>query len=295
MKNLKGKVAVVTGSAAGIGLAMAERFAKEGMKVVLSDVNASMLDTQVKRLRLNGFDVCGFVTDVSSAHSVAQLAEHVISQYGKVHLLCNNAGIGGGAADDKAMWQASLEDWKWVMDINIWGVIHGIRSFVPLLSHGEGAHIINTASKAGLMSSTSLYSTSKHTVIAISEALQVQLKVAGLSIDVSVLCPGAVNTQLQKNSEKIRPVSQPQLNATTTDYQFIEKYRTAVRRKMAAGKSPDEIAEMLMQGLAKGDFYILPSVLEDLPIDARYQNIHERQVVDFQKTYPQFFSVPTPA
>jgi NAD(P)-dependent dehydrogenase (short-subunit alcohol dehydrogenase family) len=218
-----------------------------------------------------------------------------MNKFGNIHILCNNAGIGGGAADDKSLWEASISDWKWVLDINVWGVIHGIRVFTPLmLAHGQEGHIINTASKAGLIFGTSLYSTSKHTVIALTEALYAQLKQVNSKLAVSVLCPGAVNTNLNSNSNRIRPVDKKSNeNLSNQDYplqskNFMSTYQSTVQTRMAAGKEPSEIAEMLMQGLENGDFYIMPSRLEDAVVDERYKNIQTRKIEDISKSCPQF-------
>ena len=295
--NLMGKTAVITGAANGIGLAIAERLLNAGMRVVIADIDPNSLDKQVSRLKSEGYLVEGKVTDVTSESSVRELAEFTISKFGNIHILCNNAGIGGGAADDKSLWEASISDWKWVLDINVWGVIHGIRVFTPLmLAHGEEGHIINTASKAGLIFGTSLYSTSKHTVIALTEALYAQLKQVNSKLAVSVLCPGAVNTNLNSNSNRIRPVdtkSDENSNLSNQDKSiqsknFMSTYQSTVQTRMAAGKEPSEIAEMLMQGLGNGDFYIMPSRLEDAVVDERYKNIQVRKIEDLPKSCPQF-------
>ena len=295
--NLMGKTAVITGAANGIGLAIAERLLNAGMRVVIADIDPNSLDKQVSRLKSEGYLVEGKVTDVTSESSVRELAEFTISKFGNIHILCNNAGIGGGAADDKSLWEASISDWKWVLDINVWGVIHGIRVFTPLmLAHGEEGHIINTASKAGLIFGTSLYSTSKHTVIALTEALYAQLKQLNSKLAVSVLCPGAVNTNLNSNSNRIRPVntkSDENSNLSNQDKSiqsknFMSTYQSTVQTRMAAGKEPSEIAEMLMQGLGNGDFYIMPSRLEDAVVDERYKNIQVRKIEDLSKSCPQF-------
>jgi NAD(P)-dependent dehydrogenase (short-subunit alcohol dehydrogenase family) len=297
--NLMGKTAVITGAANGIGLAIAERLLKAGMKVVIADIDPNSIDKQVSRLKSEGYPVEGKVTDVTSESSVRELAEFTITKFGNIHILCNNAGIGGGAADDKSLWEASISDWKWVLDINVWGVIHGIRVFTPLmLAHGEEGHIINTASKAGLIFGTSLYSTSKHTVIALTEALYAQLKQVNSKLVVSVLCPGAVNTNLNSNSNRIRPVdtkSDENENSnlsnqdkTIQSKNFMSTYQSTVQTRMAAGKEPSEIAEMLMQGLENGDFYIMPSRLEDAVVDERYKNIQARKIKDLSKSCPQF-------
>ncbi len=295
--NLMGKTAVITGAANGIGLAIAERLLKAGMKVVIADIDPDSIDKQVSRLKSEGYSVEGKETDVTSESSVRELAEFTISQFGNIHILCNNAGIGGGAADDKSLWEASISDWKWVLDINVWGVIHGIRVFTPLmLAHGQEGHIINTASKAGLIFGTSLYSTSKHTVIALTEALYAQLKQVNSKLTVSVLCPGAVNTNLNSNSIRIRPEDKKfdensnlsNQDKTLQSKNFMSTYQSTVQTRMAAGKEPSEIAEMLMQGLENGDFYIMPSRLEDAVVDERYKNIQARKIEDLSKSCPQF-------
>lgn len=295
--NLMGKTAVITGAASGIGLAAAERFLKAGMKVVIADIDADSIEKQVSRLKFEGHPVEGKVTDVTSESSVRELAEFTQSKFGNIHILFNNAGIGGGAADDKSLWEASISDWKWVLDINVWGVIHGIRVFTPLmLAHGQEGHIINTASKAGLTFGTSLYSTSKHTVLALTEALYVQLKQMNSKLVVSVLCPGAVNTNLNSNSNRIRPVNtQPDeisnLSNQDKSFQstnFMSTYQNTVQTRMAAGLEPAEMAEILMQGLETGDFYILPNRLEDAGVKERFKNIQARKIEDLPKSCPQF-------
>ena len=295
--NLMGKTAVITGAASGIGLAAAERFLKAGMKVVIADIDADSIEKQVSRLKFEGHPVEGKVTDVTSESSVRELAEFAQSKFGNIHILFNNAGIGGGAADDKSLWEASISDWKWVLDINVWGVIHGIRVFTPLmLAHGQEGHIINTASKAGLTFGTSLYSTSKHTVLALTEALYVQLKQMNSKLVVSVLCPGAVNTNLNSNSNRIRPVNtQPDeisnLSNQDKSFQstnFMSTYQNTVQTRMAAGLEPAEMAEILMQGLETGDFYILPNRLEDAGVKERFKNIQARKIEDLPKSCPQF-------
>ena len=295
--NLVDKTAVITGAASGIGLAAAERFLKAGMKVVMADIDADSIDKQVSRLKSEGHPVKGKVTDVTSESSVRELAEFTQSKFGNIHILFNNAGIGGGAADDKSLWEASISDWKWVLDINVWGVIHGIRVFTPLmLAHQQEGHIINTASKAGLTFGTSLYSTSKHTVLALTEALYVQLKQVNSNLAVSVLCPGAVNTNLKSNSNRIRPVdtlSDEISNLSNQDKSFqstnfMSTYQNTVQTRMAAGLEPSEIAEILMQGLESGDFYILPNRLEDAGVKERFKNIQARKIEDLPKSCPQF-------
>jgi len=295
--NLADKTAVITGAASGIGLAAVERFLKAGMKVVMADIDADSIDKQVSRLKSEGHPVEGKVTDVTSESSVRELAEFAQSKFGNIHIFFNNAGIGGGAADDKSLWETSISDWKWVLDINVWGIIHGIRVFTPLmLAHQQEGHIINTASKAGLTFGTSLYSTSKHTVLALTEALYVQLKQVNSNLGVSVLCPGAVNTNLKSNSNRIRPVDAlsdeiSKLSNQDKSFQstnFMSTYQNTVQTRMAAGLEPAEMAEILMQGLESGDFYILPNRLEDAGVNERFKNIQARKIEDLPRSCPQF-------
>jgi NAD(P)-dependent dehydrogenase (short-subunit alcohol dehydrogenase family) len=170
MQEFEGKVAVVTGAASGIGLAMASRFASEGMRVVLADVEAPALDAAVTRLRQQEHEVLGVVTDVSSESAVEALAQQTLDAYGGVHILCNNAGVGGGFTT--AIWESSLKDWQWTMGVNLWGVVHGVHTFLPImLEQDEPGHIVNTASSAGLMPGNRIYGVTKHAVVALTEAL----------------------------------------------------------------------------------------------------------------------------
>ena len=203
MRELEGKVAVVTGAASGIGLGLATRFAEEGMKVVLADIEAPALEAAVSTLRRAERDVIGVRTDVSSYESVEALAAKAVETYGKVHVLCNNAGVGGG----NLLWLTTDQDWRWIMGVNLWGVINGIRAFVPgMIAHGEEGHIVNTASLAGITTPTvdAIYAATKHAVVAISEALYFQLHVTGTKLSASVLCPGFVQTNIV-DSARNRP------------------------------------------------------------------------------------------
>jgi len=309
MKEFSGKVAVVTGAAGGIGLAMAEAFAAQGMKVVLADINQQALEAAVQRMRSLGHDAGHCRTDVTSEASVMELARYAEARHGAVHLLCNNAGIGGGAADMRPLWDAEAADWKWALDVNVWGVIHGIRAFVPgMLRHGGEGLVVNTASKAGLISATGLYATTKHTVVAISESLSSQLAHSGAKIGVCVLCPGAVKTGLAANSGGQRGASAPQaqtdarpVDATPADAKpvgatpadvagqaLMDKYRRAVQQGMAGGKEPAEIAAILLDGIRSGNFYIVAGADQDGPIKARFADILARKVVDARASFPQF-------
>ena len=181
MKEFKDKIAVVTGAASGIGLALADRLASLGMKVVLADIEELALADAQKKLEQKGAAVLAVRTDVSKAEEVEQLADASYDTFGAGHVLCNNASVATGGLT----WEHSLEDWEWVLVVNLWGVIHGVRSFVPrMLEHGTDGHVVNTASIAGLISSPymSVYQASKHAVVALTEALTMELRVQGAKI-----------------------------------------------------------------------------------------------------------------
>src|SRR5437588_1157556 len=192
MQRLEGRVAVVTGGAGGIGRAMGERFAREGMQVVLADVQASALDATVEELRGDDLEVTGVVTDVRSYPSVEALRDATLAAYGAVHVVCNNAGIGAGA--EGPMWEHELNDWRWAMEVNLWGVIHGINAFVPtMLAQGDEGHVVNTSSGNGGVAplfTTPQYAVTKAAVVTITECLQGQLEAAGAKVGASVLFPG---------------------------------------------------------------------------------------------------------
>ncbi len=193
---MAGRVAVVTGGASGIGRAMAKRFVDAGMHVVIADVEDEALQTTAAEL-----GVVGIRTDVADAASVQALADASVERFGTVHVLCNNAGVGGGGV----IATATLNDWKWVLDVNLWGVIHGLHAFLPLLlANDDGGHVVNTASMAGLTAWPGIgpYNASKYAVVGISETLAAELR--GSGVGVSVLCPGVVNTNIFQ-SQRNRP------------------------------------------------------------------------------------------
>jgi NAD(P)-dependent dehydrogenase (short-subunit alcohol dehydrogenase family) len=203
VRELEGKVAVVTGAASGIGRAVAERLAGAGMKIVLADVEETALAEAAAAFEQAGHAALPVVTDVSSGKSVEALAEQTLAHFGAVHLVHNNAGVGVGGF----CWTNSEADWEWVLGVNLWGVIHGVRVFVPIMiEQGEPAHVVNTASMAGLISVPFLavYNVAKHGVVTLSETLQRELEIAGAPIRVSVLCPGIVQTNIF-GSQRNRP------------------------------------------------------------------------------------------
>ena len=254
MNEFAGKVAVITGGASGIGRAMAERFATERMKIVLADIEQSSLDRAVSEMRAGGAEVAGRRTDVSRAEDVEALAKFAVDTFGAVHIACNNAGVGmGGSA-----WQMTVKDWEWMLGVNLWGVIHGIRTFVPLmLAQGDECHIVNTASGAGLHTRPFLgmYAATKHAVVALSESLYHELKLTGSKIGVSVLCPAVVNTRIGE-SERNRPQALANEAAAGNPAQMAAMEQ-AFRAALAAGMAPDQVAHAVFEAVRDERFYIV--------------------------------------
>jgi NAD(P)-dependent dehydrogenase (short-subunit alcohol dehydrogenase family) len=252
MKNLRGRVAVVTGAASGIGLALAKRLGADGMKVVLADVEADPLQQAAQALEKSGVEVVPVVTDVAKAEQVQALADQALAAFGKVHVVCNNAGVMIGGLS----WEAPLEDYEWVMGVNLWGVIHGIRTFVPiLLAQKEPCHVINTASMAALTSMpyTGIYFMTKHAVMSLSETLYHELTLRGAKVGVSVLCPEVIATNIDK-SERSRPEALRSREERSEERKTVED---ALRKGIATGVPPEWIADRAVEAIGEGRFYVL--------------------------------------
>lgn len=253
MEELSGKSAVVTGGASGIGLAMGRAFAAEGMNVVLADIEDGALETAVADIRAGAPDVevVGLRCDVSDPDQVDGLRDEAVARFDAVHVVCSNAGVSTGGP----VWEHSLEDWKWVLGVNLWGVIHGIRSFAPLLiDQGEG-HIVNTASMAGLTSPPfmAIYNVSKHAVVTLTETLHADLQLAGASgVGTSVLCPGWVQTRIHEAGR-----NRPEGTAPPEVVGGDEGLAEIIGSLIADGLDPTDVAAQVVDAVHTGRFYVL--------------------------------------
>jgi len=259
MNAFAGKVAVVTGAASGIGLALATRFAQAGMKVVLADIESAPLESARAAIEAQGAEVISVRTDVMREQDVERLAAAAFDAWGKVHVLCNNAGVSGGAGAD-GVWNLPLEDWDWVLGVNVRGVLHGIRHFVPrMLEQGEAGHVVNTASVAGLLTGPTgaPYTVSKHGVVALSEILYKDLKARNAKLSVSVLCPGWVDTGIIE-SERNRPDDLKPVAPAGAPTPQMQMWREAVRGLLKAGFRPEAIAGLVFDAVKSDTFYIVP-------------------------------------
>ncbi len=253
MNDLRGKTAVVTGAASGIGRALAERFCAEGMKVVLADLDSAALALTAAALAQTGATVLEVPTDVSNGAQVTELATRARAAFGDVHLVCNNAGVSGGGGP---LWTLSESDWAWAVSVNLMGVVHGVRAFVPqMIAHGGEAHVVNTASIAGLAAPAFMgaYVATKHAVVALSEVLARDLQAFGAKVRVSVLCPGFVRTNMA-DSERSRPA---QLKNAAPD-PSLKTIDDAVRKLVADGIAPEIVADHVVAAIRDGRFYVLP-------------------------------------
>ena len=254
MKTFRDRVAVVTGAASGIGLALAERFAAEGMKVVMADIEAAALATGADRLRRKGAQVLPMRVDVSRPEDMERLADATYRAFGAAHVVCNNAGV----AVIGAVHEHTLADWQWVINVNLWGVIHGVRAFLPrMLGGGDEGHIVNTASMAGLTTSQfmSVYDVTKHGVVALSESMYKELTVTGAPIGVSVVCPGLIATSIMRSSRN-RPEDLAEQGKAGP---MAQAFSQALGERLTRGYPPSEVAEQVLAGIHEGRFYIVPA------------------------------------
>lgn len=276
METFEGKVAVVTGGASGLGLAMALRFAEAGMNIVIGDIEAEPLAMAEAAIAAKGVKVLPQRSDVAKADDVEALAESAYRRFGAVNVLCNNAGVGGSTGN---MWELSVEDWRWVIDVDLWSVVHGVRSFVPrMIASGQEAHVVNTASVAGLVSGAvgGPYTVAKFGVVALSEQLYYELGRAGHNVGVSVLCPGFVNTNIydsgrNRQAEYGQPDVAPSPEA--------EAMRAALQSMRDTMLQPAEIGELVFEAVRTRSLYIIPTggAAFDALVRDRLENVVERR------------------
>jgi NAD(P)-dependent dehydrogenase (short-subunit alcohol dehydrogenase family) len=269
MDTFSGKTAVITGAASGIGFAMAERFASEGMRVVLADIEEAALDSAVERIVATGAEAIGVVTDVAKADDVAALADRARTEFGGIHVACNNAGVFAGGL----LWEESLADYQWLMDVNVWGVIHGIRTFIPImLEQDTECHLVNTASMAGLtaMPFAGIYHMTKHAVLGLSESLFHELAVSSDKVKVSVLCPEVIKTGIG-TGERNRPAEYSKAgDVVETDARQL--VMDAINESIEGGIDPSVMADRVVNAIRSDTFYILA---EDGWRDTAYQRMDD--------------------
>ncbi|MFD6491556.1 SDR family NAD(P)-dependent oxidoreductase [Streptomyces sp. NPDC059944] len=277
-----GQVAVVTGAAGGIGLAMARRFAADGLKVVLADVEEGALGKAAAKLREDGADVHARVVDVGERSEVAALAEDAYTTYGAVHVLCNNAGVGSGA--EGRMWEHDPNDWKWAFAVNVWGVFHGIQAFVPrMIAAGEPGHVVNTSSGDGGIAplpTASVYAVTKAAVVTMTESLYAHLKAERARVGASVLFPGPhmLRTGLWE-SHRNRPERYAKARPRRTPYRSLDQWEAAMKE---AGHDVrftpvEQVADLVAGGIRDDRFWLLPeSEHSDRQIRARSQSMLDR-------------------
>ncbi|MER5379740.1 SDR family NAD(P)-dependent oxidoreductase [Streptomyces sp. NPDC002688] len=277
-----GQVAVVTGAASGIGLAMARRFAADGLKVVLADVEEGALEKAAGQLREDGADVHARVVDVGERSEVVALAEDVYGRYGAVHVLCNNAGVGSGA--EGRMWEHDPNDWKWAFAVNVWGVFHGVQAFVPrMIAGGEPGHLVNTSSGDGGIAplpTASVYAVTKAAVVTMTESLYAHLKAEHARVGASVLFPGPhmLRTGLWE-SHRNRPARYAKARPRKTPYRSLAQWEAAMEQ---AGHDVrftpvEQVADLVAEGIREDRFWLLPeSEHSDGQIRARSQSMLDR-------------------
>lgn len=265
MRDFRGKAAFVTGGASGIGLALGRAFAKVGCRVMLADIEEAALADAVRSLERIGPEVCGVVCDVADSASVEAAAEQTSAAFGRVHILCNNAGVAAGSGID----DISLASWRWVLDVNLMGVVHGLRAFLPhMRGHLEGGHIVNTASMAGMLSDGGMglspYTASKYAVVALSEGLRAELEPYG--IGVTVLCPGFVQTRIAEAGRN-RP-------ARYGAHAPVASPRSAAIAKLVrTGIDPKAVADRVLAAIRNDELYVFTHPEYRQAIEARFAGI----------------------
>ena len=270
MKEFAGKVAVITGAGSGFGREFARLGAGLGMKLVLADIQADALAATADELRARGVELIAERVDVSRAEDMERLALRTKEAFGKVHLLFNNAGVAAGGL----VWENSTKDWEWVLGVNLWGVIHGVRCFVPMmLEQGDECHVVNTASVAGLLSTQlmGVYNVSKHGVVTLTETLFNDLRLKGANIGVTLLCPAYVPTNINQ-SQRNRPDAEGELTES------MKAAQAAMDKAVTSGRvSAEDVAKMTFEAIRENRFYVVthPKILSS--VELRLQDVVEQR------------------
>ena len=250
--DVNGKTAVVTGGGSGIGRGIVRALAAQGMNIVVADIEQAPMDEVVAELAAKGTEAIGVRTDVSKLEQVEALAAAALDRFGAVHVLCNNAGV--GVSDPVGA--TSMEDWRWTIDIDLWGPIHGVHVFLPIMERqGEPGHLNSTASMAGLYAGASLgaYNVAKHGVVALMASLERDLRLAGSPLRASVLCPGPINTNIVDSERNRSAESAAQHVGTTAGKKFWD----ILTRTLAEGMNPDEVGPMVLDAVLNDRFWVL--------------------------------------
>ncbi|GAA2811541.1 SDR family NAD(P)-dependent oxidoreductase [Crossiella cryophila] len=247
MRDLTGKVAVITGAAGGIGTALANSFAAQGMRLALSDVDSSALDALVKSFQDKGVQAIGVQADVAKAADLETLADRTYAEFGAAHVLCNNAGIGSSGLT----WRLTLEEWKRAIDINLWGVIHGQHAFLPRMMAQEEGHIVNTASMSGLLAGmgTGPYAATKHAVVGLTETMHHEFVITGSPLRASVLCPAWTRSNIAEST--------PPANGEGLEAKLMAKASEAIGAAVRAGKPAEEVADAVVEAVKEQRFWVL--------------------------------------
>lgn len=262
MYEVSGKTAVVTGAASGIGLGMSRSFASAGMSVVMADIETERLDQAVASLVADGHQAIGVRTDVSDEAQIQALAKAAIDEFGGVHVMSNNAGIGVGGEVD----EMSLDDWHWTIDVDLWSVIYGVRTFLPIMkAQGEG-HITATSSLAGLVSGPVLgaYHVAKHGVVALMDTVRIELAIAKSDVKASVLCPGPIDTDVTRSAR-----NRPDGLSKHESSELEEKFWVNLQNSLSAGMAPDEVGDLVLDAVINERFWILTHPNETIPLVER--------------------------
>lgn len=277
MKDLKGKTAVVTGGASGIGLGMVTRFAKAGMNVVISDIEEPALDSAIESVNAtlaadgdDAVELLPVVTDVSDNEQVEQLAATAFDRFEKVAVLCNNAGVAGNSLTSKPG-ALDLKDWKWVMDVNLWGVVYGHAAFLPHMIDNDEGHIVNTASMAGHFPGHSAYTASKWAVVGISEGLHGQMATEGHAVGVSCLCPGWVNTKIAESAR-----NKPEWAAGDTLAEPSEEQGARmefIKDQLRSGMDPTKVGELVHDAIVTDQFWVFTDLTMVAALEGRFKNV----------------------